>query len=164
MDAQDCPVACGDYPFLIEERKIIGLRKEVKIVPISDINLSALDFCDLLESADYREVPDDCTDEQWDKLSKLKREQQQAVAQLKADVKEKCDYRRAAFLKSYQFRKEDLTARIQNDEDANIRRMHESQLRSLEEEKNARLKELEVVQERATVEENTLVKGIITVY
>lgn len=165
VDAQDCPVACGDYPFLIEERKIIGLRKEVKIVPISDINLSALDFCDLLESADYREVPDDCTDEQWDKLSKLKREQQQqAVAQLKADVKEKCDYRRAAFLKSYQFRKEDLTARIQNDEDANIRRMHESQLRSLEEEKNARLKELEVVQERATVEENTLVKGIITVY
>lgn len=165
VDAQDCPVACGDYPFLIEERKIIGLRKEVKIVPISDINLSALDFCDLLESADYREVPDDCTEEQWDKLSKLKREQQQqAVAQLKADVKEKCDYRRAAFLKSYQFRKEDLTVRIQNDEDANIRRMHESQLRSLEEEKNARLKELEVVQERATVEENTLVKGIITVY
>ena len=165
VDAQDCPVACGDYPFLIEERKIIGLRKEVKIVPISDINLSALDFCDLLESADYREVPDDCTDEQWDKLSKLKREQQQqAVAQLKADVKEKCDYRRAAFLKSYQFRKEDLTARIQNDEDANIRRMHESQLRGLEEEKNARLKELEEVQERTTVEENTLVKGIITVY
>ena len=67
-------------------------------------------------------------------------------------------------MKSYQFRKEDLTARIQNDEDANIRRMHESQLRSLEEEKNARLKELEVVQERATVEEITLVKGIITVY
>lgn len=165
VDAQDCPVACGDYPFLIEERKIIGLRKEVKIVPISDINLSALDFCDLLESADYREVPDDCTDEQWDTLSKLKREQQQqAVAQLKADVKEKCDYRRAAFLKSYQFRKEDLTARIQNDEDANIRRMHESQLRGLEEEKNARLKELEEVQERTTVEENTLVKGIITVY
>lgn len=79
-------------------------------------------------------------------------------------MKEKCDYRRAAFLKSYQFRKEDLTTRIQNDEDANIRRMHESQLRSLEEEKNARLKELEEVQERATVEENTLVKGIITVY
>lgn len=165
VDAQDCPVACGDYPFLIEERKIIGLRKEVKIVPISDINLSALDFCDLLESADYREVPDDCTDTQWDKLSKLKREQQQqAVAQLKADVKEKCDYRCAAFLKSYQFRKEDLTARIQNDEDANIRRMHESQLRSLEEEKNVRLKELNDIQERATVEENTLVKGIITVF
>lgn len=165
VDAQDCPVACGDYPFLLEERKIIGLRKEVKIVPISDISLSALDFCDLLESADYREVPDDCTDTQWDKLSKLKREQQQqAVAQLKADVKEKCDYRRAAFLKSYQFRKEDLTARIQNDEDANIRRMHESQLRSLEEEKNVRLKELNDIQERATVEENTLVKGIITVF
>ena len=67
-------------------------------------------------------------------------------------------------MKSYQFRKEDLTARIQNDEDANIRRMHESQLRGLEEEKNARLKELEEVQERTTVEENTLVKGIITVY
>ena len=165
VDAQDCPVACGDYPFLLEERKIIGLRKEVKIVPISDISLSALDFCDLLESADYREVPDDCTDTQWDKLSKLKREQQQqAVAQLKADVKEKCDYRRAAFLKSYQFRKEDLTARIQNDEDANIRRMHESQLRSLEEEKNVRMKELNDIQERATVEENTLVKGIITVF
>ena len=53
--------------------------------------------------------------------------------------------------------------RIQSMEDANIRRMYESQLRSLEEEKNARLKELEEVQERATVEENTLVKGIITV-
>ena len=24
VDAQDCPVACGDYPFLIEERKILG--------------------------------------------------------------------------------------------------------------------------------------------
>ena len=97
-------------------------------------------------------------------LSRLKREQwQQAVTQLKADVREQCDYRRAAVLKSYQFRKEDLTARIQNVADANILRMYKSQLSSLEDEKNERLKELSDIQERATVEENTLVKGIITV-
>lgn len=164
VDKEDYPVPCGDYPFLIEERKIIGMRKEVKIVPISDIDLSASDFCDLLDAADYRKVPDDCTEAQWDELSKLKHEQwQQAVAQLKVDVREKCDYRRAAILKSYQFRKEDLLTRIQSVEDANIRRMYESQLRSLEDDKNARLKELNDIQERETVEENTLVKGIITV-
>lgn len=164
VDKEDYPVPCGDYPFLIEERKIIGMRKEVKIVPISDIDLSASDFCDLLEAADYREVPDDCTEAQWDKLSQLKREQQQqAVAQLKVDVREKCAYQRAAVLKSYQFRREDLSMRIQSMEDANIRRMHESQLRSLEEDKDVRLKELNDIQERATVEENTIVKGIITV-
>lgn len=164
VDKEDYPVPCGDYPFLIEERKIIGMRKEVKIVPISDIDLSASDFCDLLEAADYREVPDDCTEAQWDKLSQLKREQQQqAVAQLKVDVREKCAYQRAAVLKSYQFRREDLSMRIQSMEDANIRRMYESQLRSLEEDKDVRLKELNDVQERATVEENTIVKGIITV-
>ena len=164
VDKEDYPVPCGDYPFLIEERKIIGMRKEVKIVPISDIGLSASDFCDLLEAADYREVPDDCTEAQWDKLSQLKREQQQqAVAQIKVDVKEKCDYQRAAVLKSYQFRREDLSMRIQSMEDANIRRMYESQLRSLEEDKDVRLKELNDIQERATVEENTIVKGIITV-
>ena len=78
-------------------------------------------------------------------------------------MKEKCDYRRAAVLKSYQFRKEDLMMRIQNVEEANISRMYKSQLRSLEDEKNTRLKELSDIQERATVEENTLVKGIITV-
>ena len=50
VDKEDYPVPCGDYPFLIEERKIIGMRKEVKIVPISDIDLSASDFCDLLEA------------------------------------------------------------------------------------------------------------------
>lgn len=164
VDKEDYPVPCGDYPFLIEERKIIGMRKEVKIVPISDIDLSASDFCDLLEAADYREVPDDCTEAQWDKLSQLKREQQQqAVAQLKVDVREKCAYQRAAVLKSYQFRREDLSMRIQSMEDANIRRMYESQLRSLEEDKDVRLKELNDIQERATVEENTIVKGIITV-
>lgn len=164
VDKEDYPVPCGDYPFLIEERKIIGMRKEVKIVPISDIDLSASDFCDLLEAADYREVPDDCTEAQWDKLSQLKREQQQqAVAQLKVDVREKCAYQRAAILKSYQFRREDLSMRIQSMEDANIRRMYESQLRSLEEDKDVRLKELNDIQERATVEENTIVKGIITV-
>lgn len=164
VSANDYPVNCGDYPFLIEERKIIGMRKEVRIVPISDINLSASDFCDLLETADYRDVPDACAENQWEKLSQLKREQwQQAVDQLKADVKEKCDYRRAAVLKSYQFRKEDLMMRIQNVEEANISRMYKSQLRSLEDEKNTRLKELSDIQERATVEENTLVKGIITV-
>ena len=164
VDKEDYPVPCGDYPFLIEERKIIGMRKEVKIVPISDIDLSASDFCDLLEAADYREVPDDCTEAQWDKLSQLKREQQQqAVAQLKVDVREKCAYQRAAVLKSYQFRREDLSMRIQSMEDANIRRMYESQLRSLEEDKDVRLKELSDIQERATVEENTIVKGIITV-
>ena len=164
VDKEDYPVPCGDYPFLIEERKIIGMRKEVKIVPISDIDLSASDFCDLLEAADYREVPDDCTEAQWDKLSQLKREQQQqAVAQLKVNVREKCAYQRAAVLKSYQFRKEDLSMRIQSIEDANIRRMYESQLRSLEEDKDVRLKELNDIQERATVEENTIVKGIITV-
>ena len=53
--------------------------------------------------------------------------------------------------------------RIQNVEEANISRMYKSQLRSLEDEKNTRLKELSDIQERATVEENTLVKGIITV-
>ena len=165
VDKEDYPVPCGDYPFLIEERKIIGMRKEVKIVPISDIDLSASDFCDLLEAADYREVPDDCTEAQWDKLSQLKRkQQQQAVAQLKVDVREKCAYQRAAVLKSYQFRREDLSMRIQSMEDANIRRMYESQLRSLEEDKDVRLKELNDIQERATVEENTIVKGIITVY
>ena len=164
VDKEDYPVPCGDYPFLIEERKIIGMRKEVKIVPISDIDLSASDFCDLLEAADYRNVPDDCTEAQWDKLSEFRREQwQQAVAQIKVDVKEKCDYQRAAVLKSYQFRKEDLSMRIQSIEDANIRRMYESQLRSLEEDKDVRLKELNDIQERATVEENTIVKGIITV-
>ena len=164
VDKEDYPVPCGDYPFLIEERKIIGMRKEVKIVPISDIDLSASDFCDLLDAADYREVPDDCTEAQWDKLSQLKREQQQqAVAQLKVDVREKCAYQRAAVLKSYQFRREDLSMRIQSLEDANIRRMYESQLRSLEEDKDVRLKELNDIQERATVEENTIVKGIITV-
>lgn len=164
VDKEDYPVPCGDYPFLIEERKIIGMRKEVKIVPISDIDLSASDFCDLLDAADYREVPDDCTEAQWDKLSQLKREQQQqAVAQLKVDVREKCAYQRAAVLKSYQFRREDLSMRIQSMEDANIRRMYESQLRSLEEDKDIRLKELNDIQERATVEENTIVKGIITV-
>lgn len=164
VDKEDYPVPCGDYPFLIEERKIIGMRKEVKIVPISDIDLSASDFCDLLDAADYREVPDDCTEAQWDKLSQLKREQQQqAVAQLKVDVREKCAYQRAAVLKSYQFRREDLSMRIQSMEDANIRRMYESQLRSLEEDKDVRLKELNDIQERATVEENTIVKGIITV-
>lgn len=132
VDKEDYPVPCGDYPFLIEERKIIGMRKEVKIVPISDIDLSASDFCDLLEAADYREVPDDCTEAQWDKLSQLKREQQQqAVAQLKVDVREKCAYQRAAVLKSYQFRREDLSMRIQSMEDANIRRMYESQLRMI---------------------------------
>lgn len=164
VDKEDYSVPCGDYPFLIEERKIIGMRKEVKIVPISDIDLSASDFCDLLEAADYREVPDDCTEAQWEKLSQLKREQQQqAVAQLKVDVREKCAYQRAAVLKSYQFRREDLSMRIQSMEDANIRRMYESQLRSLEEDKDVRLKELNDIQERATVEENTIVKGIITV-
>ena len=117
-----------------------------------------------MEAADYREVPDDCTEAQWDKLSQLKREQQQqAVAQLKVDVREKCAYQRAAVLKSYQFRREDLSMRIQSMEDANIRRMYESQLRSLEEDKDVRLKELNDIQERATVEENTIVKGIITV-
>lgn len=164
VDKEDYPVPCGDYPFLIEERKIIGMRKEVKIVLISDIDLSASDFCDLLEAADYRNIPDDCTEAQWDKLSEFRREQwQQAVAQIKVDVKEKCDYQRAAALKSYQFRKEDLSMRIQSMEDANIRRMYESQLRNLEDDKNVRLKELNDIQERATVEENTLVKGIITV-
>ena len=103
VDASDYPVPCGDYPFLIVERTIVGMRKEVRIVPISEINLSASDFCDLLEAADYKEIPDDCTDKQWEKLSQLKREQQQqALAQLTIDVKEKCDYRRAAVLKSYQ--------------------------------------------------------------
>lgn len=82
-DASDYPVPCGDYPFLIVERTIVGMRKEVRIVPISEINLSASDFCDLLEAADYKEIPDDCTDKQWEKLSQLKREQQQqALAQL----------------------------------------------------------------------------------
>ena len=78
-------------------------------------------------------------------------------------MREKCAYQRAAVLKSYQFRREDLSMRIQSMEDANIRRMYESQLRSLEEDKDVRLKELNDIQERATVEENMIVKGIITV-
>lgn len=164
VDASDYPVPCGDYPFLIVERTIVGMRKEVRIVPISEINLSASDFCDLLEAADYKEIPDDCTDKQWEKLSQLKREQQQqALAQLTIDVKEKCDYRRAAVLKSYQFRKEDLLTRIEAVDDESIKRMYTSQLNSLETEKNSSLNDLENIQNCAAVEENVIVRGIITV-
>ena len=155
VDASDYPVPCGDYPFLIVERTIVGMRKEVRIVPISEINLSASDFCDLLEAADYKEI-DDRTDKPWETLPQLKREQQQqALAQLMVDVKEKCDYRRAAVLKSYQFRKEDLLTRIESVDEENIRRMRESQAASLN--------ELERIQSQADVEENVIVKGIITV-
>lgn len=165
INPNDYPVPCGDYPFLIEERKIIGMRNEIRIVPISEINLSVADFCEILNVADYREVPDDCSDTQWEKLSILKRtQQQQAVTQLQGEVSEKCNYQRTAYLKSYQFRKEDLYNRIQSVDETNIRRMYESQLRSLETEKDARLKELDDIQERATVEETTLVKGIISVH
>lgn len=164
VDTADCPVPTGDYPFLLVERTIVGMRKEVRIVPISEINLSASDLCDLLETADYKEILGDYAENQWDALSQRKREQQQqALAQLTADVKEKCDYRRAAVLKSYQYRKEDLLSRIQNVEDANIKRMYQSQLRSLEEDKTSTLSELEKIQNRATVEENVIVNGIITV-
>jgi len=164
VSTSDCPVPCGDYPFLIVERTISGMRKEVRIVPISEISLSASDFCDLLEAADYRKIPSDCKESQWDALSQLKREQQQqAFKQLTADVKEKCNYRRAAILKSYQYRKENLLRQIQQMDDANIRRMRKSQLSSLEQEKETSLSELETIQARATVDENVLVKGIITV-
>ena len=91
-------------------------------------------------------------------------QQQQAVTQLQGEVSEKCNYQRTAYLKSYQFRKKDLYNRIQSVDETNIRRMYESQLRSLETEKDARLKELDDIQERATVEETTLVKGIISVH
>lgn len=98
------------------------------------------------------------------KLSQLKREQQQqALAQLTIDVKEKCDYRRAAVLKSYQFRKEDLLARIEAVDDESIKRMYTSQLNSLETEKNSSLNDLENIQNCAAVEENVIVRGIITV-
>ena len=56
-----------------------------------------------------------------------------------------------------------LLSRIQNVEDANIKRMYQSQLRSLEEDKTSTLSELEKIQNRATVEENVIVNGIITV-
>lgn len=41
--------------------------------------------------------------------------------------------------------------------------MYQSQLRSLEEDKTSTLSELEKIQNRATVEENVIVNGIITV-
>ena len=138
--------------------------KRFVIVPISEINLSASDFCDLLEAADYKEIPDDCTDKQWEKLSQLKREQQQqALAQLTIDVKEKCDYRRAAVLKSYQFRKEDLLARIEAVDDESIKRMYTSQLNSLETEKKFFFERFGKYPELRSVEENVIVRGIITV-
>ena len=94
----------------------------------------------------------------------VKREQQQqALAQLTIDVKEKCDYRRAAVLKSYQFRKEDLLTRIEAVDDESIKRMYTSQLNSLETEKNSSLNDLENIQNCAAVEENVIVRGIITV-
>ena len=69
VDTADCPVPTGDYPFLLVERTIVGMRKEVRIVPISEINLSASDLCDLLETADYKEILGDYAENQWDALS-----------------------------------------------------------------------------------------------
>ena len=52
------------------------MRKEVRIVPISK-SLSASDLCDLLETADYKEILGDYAENQWDALSQRRREQQQ---------------------------------------------------------------------------------------
>lgn len=141
-----------------------GATPSFLLLPQAVRRASAIPAARTLEAADYKEIPDDCTDKQWEKLSQLKREQQQqALAQLTIDVKEKCDYRRAAVLKSYQFRKEDLLTRIEAVDDESIKRMYTSQLNSLETEKNSSLNDLENIQNCAAVEENVIVRGIITV-
>ena len=73
------------------------------------------------------------------------------------------DYLPAAGRESYQFRKEDLLTRIEAVDDDSIKRMYTSQLNSLETEKNSSLNDLENIQNCAAVEENVIVRGIITV-
>lgn len=157
-------IAPGEYAFLIHAWNYVGLRPDIKLIPVSDNEDVQKNILSIMQYAsDYHEQTSDYNSK-WNSMDHLhyekwKAEKEEYVQSVKAE----CDYRLEQLAQSTNQREAIFREMITKAEDEKIIRMRTSQLDKLLADFEKQKKDMDNTVAKAEIKTNLLVKGILHV-
>lgn len=154
----------GDYEFLIYVWRFVGLRPDVRLVPISDneiVQKNVLNYIQYSSEYDYRDVGHEAI---WDAMDKLHyKKWQKDKEEYTTDVRNECEYRLEQLAHSFHQREAIFKGMIKNADDDRIKRMRQSQLDKLIADFDQQRKRIDETVRSVDIHTNLQVKGILHV-
>ncbi len=162
ISISDDSIPTGDYEFIVYAWKYVGLRPDIKLVPVSDnesVRNSILSF--LHYGTDY--VYDASTHSaKWDSLDSIHHNDwQKAKDEYVTLVKEDCDFRIEQLRQNTTKRELIFKGQIANATDDRILRMRNSQLDNLRKQYEDQKQSLEEIVKKADIHTQPLIKGVL---
>lgn len=154
----------GDYEFLIYVWKYVGLRPDIRLVPISNNEIIQKNILNYIQYSSEYEQEYGTHDDIWDKMDKLHYEKwQHDKDEYEKGVRDECEYRLEQLTHSFNQRATILKSMIGKAEDDRIRRMRQSQLSKLEKDFETQKNNIDEIMQSVDIRTNLQVKGIIHV-
>ena len=154
----------GDYEFLIYVWRFVGLRPDVRLVPISDneiVQKNILNYIQYSSEYDYGDVGHEAI---WDAMDKLHYQKwQKEKEEYSTDVRNECEYRLEQLAHSFHQREAIFKGMIKNADDDRIKRMRQSQLDKLIADFDQQRKRIDETVRSVDIHTNLQVKGILHV-
>ena len=154
----------GDYEFLIYVWRFVGLRPDVRLVPISDneiVQKNILNYIQYSSEYDYGDVGHEAI---WDAMDKLHYQKwQKEKEEYSTDVRNECEYRLEQLAHSFHQREAIFKGMIKNADDDRIKRMRQSQLDKLITDFDQQRKRIDETVRSVDIHTNLQVKGILHV-
>lgn len=154
----------GDYAFLIYAWNYVGLRPDIKLIAVSDVENVQKNILEIMQYAsDYREASVDY-EAKWNSMDILHyKKWKEQKAEYVQDVKAECDYRLEQLTQSTNQKESIFREMIAKAKDEKIIRMRTSQLEKLLVDFEKQKKNMDETVAKAEIKTNLLVKGILHV-
>uniref|UniRef100_A0A7V4G6K1 Helicase n=1 Tax=Desulfobacca acetoxidans TaxID=60893 RepID=A0A7V4G6K1_9BACT len=163
---EDEAIPPGEYPFAIYQWEFYGIREDLKLVPVSQVEIITKRLIELLEKGQPLDLdPNYLTDlDIWNRLdSHHYKLWSEALQHHKEQTQELAKYRRESLTTSHRARLALLNEQLSQATDDRIRRMRASQIASAEADFARRMQEIDLGVERADIIAQAVAFGILTI-
>lgn len=158
----DDNIASGEYEFLIYAWKYVGLKPDIRLVPVSNNDYVTENILSYLQYASEYNIDPSKFNDKWDSMDNIHYEKWILEREnYIRDVKEDCNFRKDQTNQTYIKNRAVLKAMIEKAEDPKIVRMRESQLSNLEKDNKDQVEQIDMALEKADIHTNLLLKGIL---
>ena len=162
ISVEDSGLAAGNYEFLIYAWKYVGLRPDIKLVPISDNKEVEDNILSMLQYGTEYNLSTGNHNAAWEAMDSVHYERwNETKMKYVSDVKAECDYRLEQLSHSLNQQQAIVRQQIESATDEKIKRMRTYQLTNLINKAEEQKKEVLDVVNKIDIHTTLLVKGVL---
>ena len=160
----DPEIPSGDYGFLIYAWRYVGLRPDIKLVPVSDNEVVERNILNIMQVARDYDDGSGLYGDAWDAMDTLHYERwQQEKDCYVADIRSECNYRKDQLTHSYNQRDAIVRQQISAATDEKIIRMRTSQRDNIRKKYDQQIRAVDDIIKKVDIHTDLLVKGVLHV-